>query len=171
MEQLKNKPLDDGLANPRIAQILMFATYVSGCIGYFIGLMKLGSDGAEAAIRPVALLSVGVVGIISMIRHSVFHRSDAIRMGWDQGRRNNFQIEVGFANLAIGLPAILAVSLGCDDIVSAAFVLAYALYFLQVGVLVLIDRTDGSINIQRLITILIQTGLLGYFSISAIFSA
>tara|TARA_Y100000589_G_scaffold284226_1_gene282981 strand:+ start:1346 stop:1795 length:450 start_codon:yes stop_codon:yes gene_type:complete len=149
----------------------MLATYASGCIGYFIGFMRLGSDGAEVAIRPVALLSVGVVGIISMIRHSVFHRSDAIRMGWDQGRRNNFQIEVGFANLAIGIPAILAVSLGCDDVVSAAFVLAYALYFLQVGVLVLIDRPDGRINIQRLITILIQTGLLGYFSISAIFSA
>ena len=149
----------------------MLATYLSGGIGYFIGFMRLGSGGAEAAISPVALLSVGVVGIISMIRHSVFHRSDAIRMGWDQGRRNNFQIEVGFANLAIGLPAILAVSLGCDDIVSAAFVLAYALCFLQVGVLVLIDHTDGSINIQRLITILIQTGLLGYFSISAMFSA
>ena len=171
MEQLNNVHTEDSLSNPRISQILMLATYLSGGIGYFIGFMRLGSGGAESAISPVALLSVGVVGIISMIRHSVFHRSDAIRMGWDQGRRNNFQIEVGFANLAIGLPAILAVSLGCDDIVSAAFVLAYALYFLQVGVLVLIDRTDGSINIQRLITILIQTGLLGYFSISAIFSA
>lgn len=171
MEQLNNADIEDSVSNPRISQVLMLATYVSGCIGYFIGFMKLGSDGAEAAIGPVALLSVGVVGIISMIRHSVFHRSDAIRMGWDQGRRNNFQIEVGFANLAIGLPAILAVSLGCDTIVSAAFVLAYALYFLQVGVLVLIDRPDGRINIQRLITILIQTGLLGYFSISAIFSA
>ncbi len=171
MEKLNNVHTEDSLSNPRISQILMLATYLSGGIGYFIGFMRLGSSGAEAAISPVALLSVGVVGIISMIRHSVFHRSDAIRMGWDQGRRNNFQIEVGFANLAIGLPAILAVSLGCDDVVSAAFVLAYALYFLQVGVLVLIDRPDGSINIQRLITILIQTGLLGYFSISAMFSA
>jgi hypothetical protein len=149
----------------------MAATWVTGFIGYFFGFAKLSSDGVQAAISPVALFSVGVVGIISMVRHSVFHRSDAIRMGWDQGRRNNFQIEVGFANLAIGLPAIVAVALDLNAVVQAAFVLAYALYFIQVAVLVLIDRVDGKINWSRMSVILMQAGLMGYFSLAAIASA
>ena len=155
-------------SNPRISRFFMNTTLVVGSIGYFIGFSKLGSDGCQAAVSPVALLSVGIVGILSMVRHSVFHRSDAIRMGWDQGHRNNFQIEVGFANLAIGLPAVIAVALNLHVLVQSAFVFVYALYFIQVAALVLLDRDDGQINWARLILILMQAGLLGYFSISAI---
>ena len=133
-----------------------------------IGFSKFSTAGAEAAFSPVALLSVGVVGILSMVRHSVFHRSDAIRMGWNQGSRNNFQIEVGFANLAIGLPAILAVTLDWGIAVEAGFVLAYALYFAQVTVLVLMDSDDGKVNLFRVLMMLMQTGLLGYFALSAL---
>jgi len=146
----------------------MIATMVVGGIGYFIGFSKIFSEGVEAAVSPVALLSVGVVGVISMLRHSVFHRSDAIRMGWDQGRRNNFQLEVGFANLAIGLPAALAVALNWGVAVEAAFVLAYALYFAQVTVLVLMDRDDGKLKLFRFVIVFMQTGLLGYFALSAL---
>ena len=149
----------------------MIATWVAGFIGYFFGFANLGSAGAQAAISPVALYSVGVVGIISMVRHSVFHRSDAIRMGWDHGRRNNFQIEVGFANLAIGLPAIVSVALDLNPVVQAAFVLAYALYFLQVAGLVLVDRADGKTNWGRLSVMLMQAAFMGYFSLAAITSA
>ena len=159
------------LSDPRISHFLMNATFAVGAIGYFIGFWIIGSDGPQAAIRPVALLSVGVVGIISMIRHSVFHRSDAIRMNWDQGKRNNFQLEVGFANLAIGLPAIIAVSLDWGVVVQASLVLVYALYFAQITVLVLIDRVDGKVKLFRVALVLLQTGMLGYFSISALASA
>lgn len=134
----------------------------------FIGFFKMSGDGAEAAIGPVALLSVGVVGVISMIRHSVFHRSDATRMGWDLGRRNNFQIETGFANLAIGLPALAAVAFDWGVVAEAAFVLAYALYFLQVTVLVVIDREDGKVDVPRVVTMLLQTAFLGYFALAAL---
>tara|TARA_R110002072_G_scaffold164609_2_gene317569 strand:- start:2862 stop:3308 length:447 start_codon:yes stop_codon:yes gene_type:complete len=146
----------------------MTATYLVGAIGYFIGFSTLSSDGAAVAIAPVALLSVGVVGIISMVRHSVFHRSDAVRMGWDLGRRNNFQIEVGFANLAIGLPALVAVALDWGVVVEAAFVLAYALYFVQVSVLMLMERADGKLNLFRVVIALMQAGLLGYFALSVL---
>ncbi|MFT4592101.1 MAG: hypothetical protein ACI80M_001423 [Gammaproteobacteria bacterium] len=168
MEHKQDATAEAGWSDPRISQFLMTATLVVGAIGYFIGFSKIISDGAEAAVSPVALISVGVVGIISMLRHSVFHRSDAIRMGWDQGRRNNFQIEVGFANLAIGLPAILAVALSWGVAVEAAFVLAYALYFAQVTVLVLMDRDDGKLNLFRVVMMFMQTGLLGYFALSAL---
>ena len=157
--------------DPRISRLLMNATLAVGAIGYFIGFWILGSDGSQAAIGPVALLSVGVVGLLSLVRHSVFHRSDAVRMGWDQGRRNNFQLEVGFANCAIGLPAILAVAFEWGVAVESAFVLAYALYFAQVAVLVLIDRGSDGLNHKRLVLILMQSGLLGYFALSAIFGS
>jgi hypothetical protein len=159
------------LSDPRISHFLMNATFAVGAIGYFIGFWIIGSDGPQAAIRPVALLSVGVVGIISMIRHSVFHRSDAIRMNWDQGKRNNFQLEVGFANLAIGLPAIIAVSLDWGVVVQASLVLVYALYFAQVIVLAFMDRVGGKVKLFRVVMVVMQTGLLGYFSISALVSA
>jgi hypothetical protein len=158
-------------SDPQISQRLMIMTYVIGGAGYLIGFSKMSSDGAEAAVGPVALLSVGVVGIVSMIRHSLFHRSDAARMGWDLGRRNNFQIETGFANLAIGLPALAAVALDWGVVVEAAFVLAYALYFVQVTVLVLIDREDGKVDVPRVATMLMQTGFLGYFALAALAAA
>jgi hypothetical protein len=168
MKDNQNPAAEAGWRHPRISQLLMNATMAVGAIGYFIGFSKISTAGAEAAVSPVALLSVGVVGILSMVRHSVFHRSDAIRMGWNQGRRNNFQIEVGFANLAIGLPAILAVTLDWGIAVEAGFVLAYALYFAQVTVLVLMDSDDGKVNLFRVLMMLMQTGLLGYFALSAL---
>ena len=110
MAHQTNGTMEARLSDPRVSEWLMLATYVVGACGFYIGFSTLSSDGAAVAIRPVALLSVGAVGIISMVRHSVFHRSDAVRAGWDLGQRNNFQIEVGFANLAIGLPAVAAVA-------------------------------------------------------------
>jgi hypothetical protein len=158
-------------SDPRISLVLMNTTLAVGAIGYFMGFWIMDSAGAQAAIGPVALLSVGVVGLLSLVRHSVFHRSDAVRMGWDQGRRNNFQLEVGFANFAIGLPAIIAVAFDWGVAVESAFVLAYALYFAQVAVLVLIDRGGDGLNWKRLALILMQSGLLGYFALSAIFGS
>jgi|TARA_B110000495_G_C22989642_1_gene582595 hypothetical protein len=171
MENQQNATAESRMSDPRISQFLMTTTFVVGAIGYFFGFLKISSGSPEEAVGSVALLSVGVVGILSMVRHSVFHRSDAIRIGWDQGRRNNFQIEVGFANLAIGLPAIIAVAFDWGVVVEAAFVIAYALYFVQVTVLVLMDRDDGKLNLFRVVMSLMQTGLLGYFALSALASA
>ena len=156
------------LSDPRISQWLMAATYVIGASGYYAGFSALSSEGAEEAIGPVALLSVGVVGIISMVRHSVFHRSDAVRAGWDLGRRNNFQIEVGFANLAIGLPAVVAVALDWGVAVEASFVLVYALYFFQVSVLMLMEWNNIKRKVLPLLLTLMQAGLLGYFALAAL---
>jgi nucleoside 2-deoxyribosyltransferase len=55
-----------------------------------------------------ARCGVGATGLVSLLRHSVFHRSDAVRMGWDHGRRNDVQMEIGFANLAWVLVGIAA---------------------------------------------------------------
>lgn len=147
----------------------MAVTYAVGAAGYFIGFLVSSSHGADDAVKWVCLLSVGVVGVISMVRHSIFHRSDALNSGWDFGRRNNFQIEVGFANLALGVAAILAVAGSWGTIAQAALVLVYALYFLQVAVLVVIDRQeDGRLNVGRLVSMCVQFGMLGWFAIDAL---
>lgn len=154
--------------NPRISGALMTATYLVGGLGYLIGFSRIGPGEAESAIAPVALLSVGVVGVLSMVRHSIFHRSDAVRMGWDLGARNNFQIETGLANLAIGVPALLAVGFDWGTVAMAIMTLAYAVYFLGVTVLTVVAPDATGVNVKRTVIMALQTILLGYFAIAAL---
>ena len=76
--------------------------WVAGSIGFWLGFDAWQDGDITAATNTVTLWVVGIVGVISFLRHAVFHRSDAKRMGWDYGKRNDFQLEVGFANLAWG---------------------------------------------------------------------
>lgn len=98
-----------GMHDPRISSGLMWATYVVGAIG--IGIAMSTVTASPPSLSWGCLLAVGAAGLLSFVRHSVFHRSDAARMHWDLGHRNNFQIEVGLANLAWGLAGVLAVIL------------------------------------------------------------
>jgi hypothetical protein len=114
-------------ADPRPARILMAASYVVGGIGVLLGLWWIASNPTASAYAAAAI-GVGGTGIISFVRHSILHRSDAARMGWDYGRRNDFQIEVGFANLAIGLVGLGAWALDWGVTAAGAAVVAYGLY-------------------------------------------
>ena len=127
-------------ANPAISARLMLATYILGGLGIGIGMYTLQWDPPSLSLG--CLLAIGATGLVSFARHSVFHRSDAARMGWDYGRRNNFQIEVGLANLAWGLVAVLAVVLGWGLAVEAVLFLVFAFYILSVLVLNLMSRRD-----------------------------
>jgi hypothetical protein len=113
----------------------MIATYVVGAVGVFIGFYTLSSDPPSLSIA--ALVAVGGSGLLSFLRHSVFHASDAARMGWGIGQRNNFQIEVGLANLAWGLLAILAVTFGWGLAAESASFLVFGLYLAAVAVMLL----------------------------------
>lgn len=129
--------------SPRPAVWLMIATYVVGGVGAFIGFATLSSDPPSLSVA--ALLAVGAAGLLSFVRHSIFHASDAARMGWGIGRRNNFQIEVGLANLAWGLLAILAVVLKWGLAAEAASFLVFGLYLAAVAIMLVTapsqDRT------------------------------
>ncbi len=113
----------------------MAATYVVGGLGLFMAFNYLGKDDKAAAAAWASAGAVGASGILSFVRHSIFHRSDAARMGWDYERRNDFQIEVGLANLAIGLVGIGAWVLGWGIKAEGAVVLVYAIYILGAAVL------------------------------------
>ncbi len=73
-------------------------------------------------------------GILSFVRHAVFHRADAARIGWTAERTNPFQIEVGLANLAWGLFAVLAVALSWGLAAEAAGFIVFGLYMGSVAI-------------------------------------
>jgi hypothetical protein len=101
-----------GTAQPTAheASLLMGATMAASMIGIIIGIFFLFVS-VDSAVRIAAAVLVGVVGILSFIRHSVYYVSDQIRMGWRQDHPE-FQIEVGFANLAFGIWALAAAAFG-----------------------------------------------------------
>ena len=84
-----------------MAQLLNLGGMVVGAVGIFIGFYLL-QTAPLTALAIVTGTCVGVVGIMAFLRHVVFHREDAARMGW-QTDRPDWQFEVGFANLAFGL--------------------------------------------------------------------
>jgi hypothetical protein len=114
----------------RVASALMMGTLAAGLVGFVIGAAELPDE--FAAAEAVAIWSVGVVGVLSWLRHYVFYRGDAARMGWTGGFAG-FQWEVGYANLAFGLTALAAVFGDWGEGAVAATVVGYALYMLQAG--------------------------------------
>jgi hypothetical protein len=117
-----------GKEDPKIASFLFGATLVAIVIGIFVTIYYLFADPSFAYRISTAIL-VGVVGFISFLRHSVFYRSDQARMGWRQDRPE-FQLEVGYANLAIGIAAFLAAGLNWGPLACGMMLLIYGIYLL-----------------------------------------
>ena len=129
--------------HPRISKVLMQVTWLVGGIGLFFGLNALSNGQIASAVQWVALWSVGGVGLLSFVRHAVFHRSDAVRMDWDLGKRNDFQIEVGFANLAWGVVAIVASLLNWGNMVLGCLILVFGIYMVQAAMLHLLESAGS----------------------------
>ena len=109
----------------------------------------------------VTVLNVGCVGVVSFLRHVVFARGDAARMGWGAESDSNFQLEVGFANLAIGVAALLAWAGEWGVAAEAAVTLVYGLYLLQAALLHLRNRVR-----DRLLGTGVVARLLGFFAMA-----
>lgn len=88
----------------REASLLFNATMGISILGILIGIFFAFSS-IDLAVRVAAVFLVGIIGIISFFRHSVYYKSDQVRMGWRQ-EHPEFQLEVGYANLAIGIWAL-----------------------------------------------------------------
>ncbi len=153
-------------ADPTVSARLMIATYAVGAVGIAIGMATVLSDPPRLGLA--CLLAVGLTGVLSFVRHAVFHRSDAARMGWDYGQRNNFQIEVGLANLAWGGVAVLAVVLDWGIAALAALFLVFGLYLAGVAVMQLASTPDDGrralgplIGLSSFAVMLLVVGALG----------
>lgn len=122
---------------PRTASSLFAATILASAAGIFAGIYYLFID-PETAVRIAAALMVGVVGLLSFLRHSIFYRSDQARMGWTQ-ENSQFQIEVGLANLAIGGAALAASLLGWGSLACGMALLIYGQYIFCTLLLHILD--------------------------------
>jgi len=112
--------------SPKPASRLFTASILVSAAGIFFGIYFLFID-PEMALRIATALMVGVVGILSFLRHSVFYQSDQSRMGWAQ-ENPQFQIEVGLANLSMGGAALAASLLGWGSQACGMTLLVYGLY-------------------------------------------
>jgi ABC-type nickel/cobalt efflux system permease component RcnA len=110
----------------KTASQLMAASMAVTMIGILTGIYLLFVN-AGLAFRVTAALLVGVVGTLSFLRHSVWYRSDQARMGWTQ-EHPEFQIEVGFANLAIGVAAFAASVLDWGSLACGITLFTYGTY-------------------------------------------
>ncbi|MEX1220227.1 MAG: DUF6790 family protein [Solirubrobacterales bacterium] len=128
--------------DPRISKFLMLATYLIGGAGIAIGYSTVYDD--PPSLTLAALLGAGIPGVLSWLRHSVFHRSDAKRMGWDLGHRNGFQIETGVANLSWGVMAILAVAFDWGIVAEGASLLVFGLYLGGCSIMVTLSPKDDN---------------------------
>ena len=108
---------------------VLYATAVAvSAIGIFAGIFFLFVN-IDMAVRVAAAILVGIVGLLSFLRHSVFYKSDQIRMGWRQDRPE-FQLEVGYANLAIGLWAFISAALNWGTVACGLSLVIYGTYLL-----------------------------------------
>jgi len=154
-----------------VATILAYARYVVAFIGIFLGFYWLSND-APLAVSAVTLINVGVVGLISFFSHVVFHKSDAQRLGWSAASPA-FQFEVGFANLALALAAFLAVFGGWGLPAACALLVAYALYFLQVGGFFVKRYLDerSSRFVINIVAFFVMAGMMLFFAIQGMSAA
>jgi len=117
-----------------IANIIGIIGTLCGTIGIFFGFYFLTSNDAVLALKTVAVTTVGIVGILAFVRHVIFHKADAKRMGWETDRPD-WMFEVGFANLAFGIAGFVAVFPDRGMVAQAVVILGYALYLLQASIL------------------------------------
>ena len=88
-----------------MAKLISIAGMVVGAVGIFFGFYFLARAPA-LALSIVTGTTVGIAGVLAFIRHVVFHRSDAARLGWETDQPD-WMFEVGFANLAFGAMGLL----------------------------------------------------------------
>ncbi len=156
-----------------MAKWIGIAGMIVGGVGIFLGFYYLDSNPA-AALDYVTITTVGIVGVLAFIRHVIFHKSDAKRLGWETDRPD-WMFEVGFANLAFGCMGFLAVLDDWGIQAQVITLLGYAVYLLQASILHAYRYfTDTERNAARFwrssIATLVFAAMMSYFALAALFS-
>jgi hypothetical protein len=157
-----------------VVKLIAIARYIIVVIGLFVGFFLLFSGKMPEALSVVALTTVGLVGTISFFSHVVFHKEDAKRIGLI-AKDPGFQFEVGFANLAFGIVALISYSADWGIIANTVLVLAYAIYLFQAGILHTVkslfgEKKDIGHFIRSGLLTFIYSGMMIYFVVMAILS-
>lgn len=150
------------------ATAAMWLGYALGSAGFFLA----DWSSATEALGTITLFTVGGVGTASFLRHVVFARGDAARLGWSNEAASNFQLEVGFANLAFGVTAIWAYFGEWGTGAEVAVTFGYGVYLGQAALLHLRDfiraekRTAGRFAASVLTIFAISIALI-YVALNA----
>ena len=154
-----------------IALIISILGYIASAAGLFLGFYFYFGEDIYTAVRYVSLIAVGIVGILAFIRHVIFHKADAKRLGMESANPD-WQFEVGFANLAIGVTAILVNFLNWGNGATPALILIYAIYLLCASILHFCRSFNkGKMNVARflrggVLTLLFSLMLFFFVSIT-----
>jgi uncharacterized membrane protein YfcA len=142
-----------------------------GTAGIFLGFYYLG-DSPQKSLEIMTISSVGIVGVLAFLRHVVFHKSDAARLGWVT-ERPDWMFEVGFANLAFGIVGFVVVLAPLGIHAQAAILLAYAIYLLQAGLWhgyrYFTDPVKSPARLWRsCLSTLLFAGMMSFFALHAL---
>lgn len=154
-----------------MARIISIISIVIGGFGLFFGFYYLDID-LNIALNIVTSTTVGVVGLFAFIRHVIFHKSDAKRLGWET-QRPDWMFEVGFANLAFSLMAFASVLLNLGVNTQAIVLFGYAIYLFQASMLhgyrYFTDEIKSPTRLWRsCITTLAYSVMISIFTLEAI---
>jgi len=132
------------------------------------------SNDPLTALGIVTLTTVGVVGLLAFVRHVIFHKSDARRLGWET-ERPDWMFEVGFANLAFSFMGFLSVFAGWGMHAQAVVVLGYAFYLFQAvglhGYRYVTDEKKSPARLWRsCLATLLYAGMMTFFVLALNYS-
>jgi len=116
-----------------MARIISLLGIIVGGTGIFFGFNYL-YDEPILALKIVVITTVGVVGILGFIRHCIFYKSDAKRLGWETDRPD-WMFEVGFANLSFGIMGFLMFISNFGLVTYTLIIFGYSIYLMQASFL------------------------------------
>ncbi|MDD2338130.1 MAG: hypothetical protein PHD01_16345 [Geobacteraceae bacterium] len=154
-----------------MAQLVTILSMLPGAVGIYLGFYYLSAD-PKTALAIVTATTVGITGIIAFVRHVVFHKFDARRLGWETDRPD-WMFEVGFANLAFGFMGLLPVFLHWGEKAEALVLIGYAVYLFQAALLhgyrYFTDEKKLTARLWRsCLTTLLYAGMMTYFACNAV---
>ncbi|MBA4318255.1 MAG: hypothetical protein C0412_07625 [Flavobacterium sp.] len=154
-----------------MSQLISLAGTAIGSIGIFIGFYFLSSN-PQLSLKIVTSSAVGIVGTLAFIRHFVFHKSDAKRLGWET-ERPDWIFEVGFANLAFGIIGFLSVFANFGKEAQSLALIGYSAYLFQAGILhgyrYFTDEKKYPVRLWKFsIFTLLYAGMMTFFALNAL---
>lgn len=146
--------------------LISIVSMIAGTTGVFFGFYYLG-DQPTLSLRIVTFSTVGLVGILSFVRHVLFYKSDMKRLGWET-EKPDWMFEVGFANLAFGFMGIISTVCNWGRQALILTLAGYAFYLLQAALLhgyrYFSDQVKSPARLWRsFIATLLYVAMMGYF--------
>jgi hypothetical protein len=155
----------------KMAGILSNIGMLIGATGLFFGFFYHAHD-PQTSLEIVTVTTVGSVGVLAFVRHVIFHKSDAKRLGWETVRPD-WMFEVGFANLAFGFAGFLSVFANEGTRAQALILLGYAIYLFQAALLhgyrYFTDEQKSPARLWRsCLATLLYVGMMTFFAFSTL---